>query len=269
MEMIEKFICGKKGSLVDCEDGIIVTDNLVAVIDGATSKNGKLFSNQTGGAFAKNILSNVLFQSGVEELSCEELFSALSLTIKEHSEKQYPELTYEEYPRASVILYNRYYNEVWGYGDCQCIINGEVHTHEKQIDTLNSELRAFYLECELLNGNNVSNLLQNDVGRQKILGNLKKQFMFENRNVPFGYPVLNGFPINKDMIVRYQVHEQDEVVLSSDGYPALQQTLADSEAKLEEVLRNDPLCFRVYKTTKGIVEGNISFDDRSYLRFKV
>lgn len=70
------------------------------------------------------------------------------------------------------------------------------------------------------------------------MGNLKKQFMFENRNVPYGYPVL-------------------------------QRTLADSEAKLEEVLEQDPLCFRMYKTTKGLVEGNVSFDDRSYLRFRV
>lgn len=269
MELIEQFICGKKGSLAECEDGIVITDFLLAVIDGATSKSDKRFMGKTGGAFAKDILSRELLQPGVESLGAGELFSALSLAIKEQSEALYPELAYEEYPRASVILYHRRKREVWGYGDCQCIVNGELHTHEKAIDTLNSELRAFYLECELLNGNTVESLLQKDVAREHNFEHMKRQFEFENRKSPFGYPVLNGFPIDPELIARYVVSEGDEVVLSSDGYPELKGTLADSENKLKEVLEKDPLCFRMYKTTKGLVEGNISFDDRSYLRFRI
>ena len=269
MELIEQFICGKKGSLAECEDGIVITDFLLAVIDGATSKSDKRFMGKTGGAFAKDILSRELLQPGVENFSAEELFSVLSLAIKAQSEALYPNLSYEEYPRASVILYNRHYHEVWGYGDCQCMINGEVHTHEKAIDTLNSELRAFYLECELLNGNTIGSLLQKDVAREHNFEHMKRQFEFENRRSPFGYPVLNGFPIDPELIARYVVSERDEVVLSSDGYPELKGTLADSENKLKEVLEKDPLCFRMYKTTKGLVEGNISFDDRSYLRFRI
>ena len=89
MELIEQFICGKKGSLAECEDGIVITDFLLAVIDGATSKSDKRFMGKTGGAFAKDILSRELLQPGVEKLSAEELFSALSLAIKEQSEALY------------------------------------------------------------------------------------------------------------------------------------------------------------------------------------
>ena len=47
-----------------------------------------------------------------------------------------------------------------------------------------------------------------------------------------------------------------EIVLASDGYPFLKPTLAASEAALAEQI-----------ATKGIVEGNKSFDDRTYIRF--
>ena len=26
-------------------------------------------------------------------------------------------------------IYNSYYNEIWCYGDCQCIINGKFYPH--------------------------------------------------------------------------------------------------------------------------------------------
>ena len=71
------------------------------------------------------------------------------------------------------------------------------------------------------------------------------------------------------MIVRYQAKEQDEIILSSDGYPFLKDTLAESEEQLSNILHNDPMCFRLFKTTRGVIEGNLSFDDRCYCRFRV
>jgi len=58
-------------------------------------------------------------------------------------------------------------------------------------------------------------------------------------------------------------------VLASDGYPDLKETLAASEERLQEILDDDPLLFRKYKATKGMHEGNVSFDDRAYVKLKV
>lgn len=58
-----------------------------------------------------------------------------------------------------------------------------------------------------------------------------------------------------------------EIVLASDGYPFLKPTLAASEAALAEQIANDPHNIRSFIATKGIVEGNKSFDDRTYIRF--
>jgi len=57
------------------------------------------------------------------------------------------------------------------------------------------------------------------------------------------------------------------VILASDGYPELGPTLAASEAALEAVRREDPLCMSRFKSTKGFVDGQLSFDDRAYVRF--
>lgn len=56
------------------------------------------------------------------------------------------------------------------------------------------------------------------------------------------------------------------IVLASDGYPYLKDSLEASEHALQGVLRDDPLLFRTYKATKGIQQGNLSFDDRAYVK---
>ena len=63
------------------------------------------------------------------------------------------------------------------------------------------------------------------------------------------------------------VSSLNEVVLASDGYPFLKPTLAASEAALAEQIANDPQNIHSFIATKGIVEGNKSFDDRTYIRF--
>ena len=60
-----------------------------------------------------------------------------------------------------------------------------------------------------------------------------------------------------------------EVVLASDEYPQLCRTLEESEAKLREIIAEDPLCLGGgggKAGVKGIMEGMESFDDRSYVR---
>ena len=92
---------------------------------------------------------------------------------------------------------------------------------------------------------------------------------FENRQGMFGYPVLNGLSFTEEMIKVWTVPSGTEVVLASDGYPQLCRTLEESEAKLREIIAEDPLCLGVdggKAGVKGIMEGMESFDDRAYVR---
>jgi len=58
-----------------------------------------------------------------------------------------------------------------------------------------------------------------------------------------------------------------QIVISSDGYPFLKPTLQESEKMLATLIKEDPLLYKKFKSTKGIVKTNYSYDDRTYVRF--
>ena len=58
-------------------------------------------------------------------------------------------------------------------------------------------------------------------------------------------------------------------ILASDGYPKLMRTLELSEAELENLRINDPLCINTYKSTRGWTDGKKALDDRAYIRFNI
>ena len=90
------------------------------------------------------------------------------------------------------------------------------------------------------------------------------------------YAVIDGFPVYMEGVkvvslvsvleASPDVHGH-EIVLASDGYPFLKSTLADSEAELAHLIATDPQCIHDFIATKGLVVGNLSFDDRTYVRF--
>ena len=101
---------------------------------------------------------------------------------------------------------------------------------------------------------------------------LQKQALLQNCPIEgqrFAFPVFDGFPIQMKQVNVFPVGNADEIILSSDGYPHLYSTLHESECYLADILEKDPLCMRLYKSTKGVQKGNCSFDDRAYLRIKM
>jgi hypothetical protein len=60
-----------------------------------------------------------------------------------------------------------------------------------------------------------------------------------------------------------------ELVIASDGYPVIERSLARSEATLARLLAKDPWCVGELLGTKGVGPGQVSFDDRAYLRLVV
>lgn len=274
MEIIEHFILGKAGLPDLCEDGLVTSPDLIAVIDGVTAKGHRKWDGASSGFFAKELLFRKLEAYGAvlsgEKLLCD-LSRSLSAAAASAGSCATPDL-----PKASIIVYSPAAGKIWSYGDCQCMINGVPHSHAKVIDTLLSEKRAAVIgQCILEKGLELTmRLLQShDFARDEILDELKRQSDYENRHVyvegrDLGYPVINGSPIVPDMIAEYSVLPGDEVILASDGYPFLMPTLAQSEQELSRLLREDPHCYKEYKSTKGLTAGNLSFDDRTYIRFR-
>ena len=294
MKIIESSIIGKK-SPEACEDGMVVTDDFIAVIDGSTSKTPKhLNSDMKNGRYAMMLISEYIQEELKADASVDEFCQGVTAYIyNKVYEKLGVEERLKEHPEerltASAILYSRTRNEVWMVGDCQAIIDGKLYENGKPYEEKIARKRVELIAQGL-----------SPAEARKQIEPLLIKAMLSGQNQT--YPVIDGFPVYREGVKVVSVSDsssvqdsvpasdscsvQDpvscsgsasasdtipssssEIVLASDGYPFLKPTLAASEAALAEQIANDPQNIRSFIATKGIVEGNKSFDDRTYIRF--
>lgn len=306
MKIIESSIIGKK-SPEACEDGMVVTDDFIAVIDGSTSKTPKhLNPDMKNGRYAMMLISEYIREELKADASVDEFCQGVTAYIyNKVYEKLGVEERLKEHPEerltASAILYSWTRNEVWMVGDCQAIIDGKLYENGKPYEEKIARKRVELIEQGL-----------SPAEARKQIEPLLIKAMLSGQNQT--YTVIDGFPIYREGVkvvsvsdsssvqgsvsssdsssVQDSVSSSDscsvqdpvscsgsasasdtipssssEIVLASDGYPFLKPTLAASEAALAEQIANDPQNIRSFIATKGIVEGNKSFDDRTYIRF--
>ena len=279
MKIIESKIVGKK-SQESCEDGMVVTDDFIAVIDGSTSKTPKhLNPDMKNGRYAMMLISEYIREELKADASVDDFCQGVTAYIyNKVYEKLGVEERLKEHPEerltASAILYSRTRNEVWMVGDCQAIIDGKLYENGKPYEEKIARKRVELIEQGL-----------SPAEARKQIEPLLIKVMLSGQNQ--NYTVIDGFPIYREGVkvvalktkpvlsgIDTYFQEQtkpvsslNEVVLASDGYPFLKPTLAASEASLAEQIANDPQNIRFFIATKGIVEGNKSFDDRTYIRF--
>lgn len=294
MKIIESSIKGKK-SPEACEDGMVVTDDFIAVIDGSTSKTPKhLNSDMKNGRYAMMLITEYIREELKADASADDFCQGVTAYIyNKVYEKLGVEERLKEHPEerltASAILYSRTRNEVWMVGDCQAIIAGKLYENGKPYEEKIARKRVELIEQGL-----------SPAEARKQIEPLLIKAMLSGQNQT--YTVIDGFPIYREGVkvvsvsdfcsVQNSVSSSDscsvqdtvscsdsasasdtipssssEIVLASDGYPFLKPTLAASEAALAEQIANDPQNIHSFIATKGIVEGNKSFDDRTYIRF--
>lgn len=288
MKIIESSIIGKK-SPEACEDGMVVTDDFIAVIDGSTSKTPKhLNPDMKNGKYAMMLILEYIWEELKADASVDDFCQGVTAYIyNKVYEKLGVEERLKEHPEerltASAILYSRTRNEVWMVGDCQAIIDGKLYENGKPYEQEIARKRVELIEQGL-----------SPAEARKQIEPLLIKAMLSGQNQT--YTVIDGFPIYREGVKVVSVSDscsvQDsvpasdsvpcsdsasasgtipssssEIVLASDGYPFLKPTLAASEASLAEQIANDPQNIHSFIATKGIVEGNKSFDDRTYIRF--
>ena len=281
MDIIESIIIGKK-SQEACEDGMVITDDFIAVIDGSTSKTPKhLNPDMKNGRYAMMLISEYIREELKADASVDDFCQGVTAYIyNKVYEKLGVEERLKEHPEerltASAILYSRTMNEVWMVGDCQAIIDGKLYENGKPYEQEIARKRVELIEQGL-----------SPAEARKQIEPLLIGAMLSGQNQT--YTVIDGFPIYLEGVkvvalkmkpvsssIETYFQEQtkpvsslNEVVLASDGYPFLKPTLLASEAALAEQIANDPQNIHSFIATKGIVEGNKSFDDRTYIRFSV
>lgn len=277
MKVIESKIEGKK-SPESCEDGLVVTADFIAVIDGSTSKTPHHLSpDMKNGRYAMVLISEYIQhelkpESTVEDF-CEGVTSYIyNKVYRQQGIEEQMQAHPEERLTASAILYSKAKNEVWMVGDCQANIDGKLYENNKPFEDIVARRRV-----ELIRRGFTPQ------EARKTIEPLLIQAMLEGQNKT--YTVIDGFPIYQKGVKVVSLNapqknvETDvadslplptkEIVLASDGYPFLKPTLTESEEALAHLLAYDPQCTHEFIATKGIVVGNKSFDDRTYIRFQI
>ena len=275
MKIIEKNIIGKK-SQEACEDGLVITDDFIAVIDGSTSKTPKHLSpDMKNGRYAMTLISEYIQQELKPDASVDDFCQGITAYIynKVYQPMGITEqlrLHPEERLTASAIIYSNQRKEVWMVGDCQAIIKGQWYDNSKPYEQEIAMKRVALIQQGM-----------EPAEARKCIEPMLIEAMLEGQNK--SYAVIDGFPIYLEGVRVVSVEDDSstessssecntssqEIVLASDGYPFLKPTLAASEAALSHLIAYDPQCIHEFVATKGLVEGNKSFDDRTYIRFDI
>ncbi len=271
----EQIVVSKTGNEDICEDAIIVNENFAAVIDGATSKSDFYWDGKTSGQAAKDILKKSI-ELLPPDCNAYEAVAHLTRSVASVYRLYGNEKKVEKDPNqritASIAIYSSRAREVWLVGDCQALIGEKLFSNDKLIDDIFTSARAAVLEIELAEGASIANLLKTDPGRLFIYPLLKRQGILQNNPVikELWYPVIDGFKVPESGIKILKVPiDVSYIVIATDGYPLLRKNLAESEAELHYLIEQDPLMFRLFKTTKGVNPGDVSFDDRAYLKLYI
>ena len=272
IKIYEQFIRGKHDA-ASCEDGIVVTDNFVAVIDGSTSKGKKrvnpLMRNgrycmELITAFIRKMPAYITLDAFCEKVTdrVHQAYIEAGIIDKTDAHSLIPPC---DRLCASAIVYSNQRKEIWMIGDCQCIAGGKLFTNGKPSEDAISEKRAQCFADEAAKHDDmiINGSIAHDYSRDAILPELVASMDGENKT----YAVIDGYPIYKDGIKVINLKTDGDVVLASDGYPYLCATLEKSERKLQKQLATDPFNIHTFKATKGLMKGNVSFDDRAYIRF--
>ncbi len=305
----ERYLHGKHGDEALDEDGIFVGHTFAAVIDGVTSKSRMNLWNPSPGVVAKNTVIETIADMDVETdtgVSAETFLhedpeqdgaseEAWGMRAMQRRIDKALRARYRTHPtcstdffathpverlQANAVVYSAAVHEIWLFGDCQAMINGQHIPTMKKTDELLSALRSFVWQAQQLDNNSTGNTAADaetsdserpgtDPSRDAIMPFLRMQSAFANKRGEYGYFVFDGYTDPEYPIRVLHVDPGDSIVLASDGYPFLEPTLSQSETAIADLKASDPHLVSRFPSTKGFEPGLDSFDDRSYLRITV
>ena len=269
MEILEVFSAGKSPRFSN-EDAYIITDDFVAVIDGVTSKSDFSFNGKTTGELTADIVCGIV-QKMPRESKPSDFIDLINSAIHQfYLDVPFPYDKETLGLQAVCAIYSDFRREIWMIGDCQVMVDGVLFLNQKKTDLILSNMRSLVISCLTSNQQTSDKSNYLDAARDTILPWILKSNVFANdKSSYYGYSLINGKDIPEELIRIIQLDERnEEVILATDGYPIVDRTLALSEEKLKALLASDPNCV-TFPSTKSLQKGNLSFDDRTYIRFLI
>ena len=216
-----------------------------------------------------------------KDITCEGFLRGVTAYVRKHYKKsmlrrlaEHP----EDRLTSSVVVFSRLCREIWMVGDCQCLVSTLVspltphlsplyYDNPKPYEAELAAMRADEVSRQLAEGKTIDELCRNDTARPFIIPHMIETM----RNQNITYSVVDGFPIPRQHVRTITLDFNPyEIVLASDGYPFLHPTLEECEAALQHQRQEDPLNIGPhFQATKAFHPDYNSFDDRTYIRFRV
>lgn len=243
----------------------------MAVIDGSTSKTPiRIKDGCSNGRYCMELIRDYISSMPAYTTAsefCDGITSHIQSIYKKYGvDTERLRLNPTERLTASAVVFSVFHRQIWMIGDCQCMENGRTYDNSKPQEAILAAKRSAFLKQALAQGLTIEDVQRQDPGRAFIISELINSCRGQN----ISYSVIDGFAIPQDKIKIINVDDScHEIILASDGYPILKPTLQESEHALRRQLTEDPLCIATFKATKGLMQGNISFDDRSYIRVQI
>jgi glycerophosphoryl diester phosphodiesterase len=291
MKVVEQFILGryKVDTKTRCEDGVVITENFIAVIDGTSCKSGANYGGKTTGRIAMEYIKEAI-EGFSKDIDCYDAINNVTEKISSfyHKNNIYDEARSDVRKRltACAIIYSKARKEIWVVGDCQALIirkDGYKQKIENPLmaDEVTINTRVYITTAALASGKTVEELLTDDPGSKFIRPMINDiQIQFQNKpGYEYSFGVFDGFEIPHELVKVIPIEDDDrEIVFASDGYFDLRSTLEESEQEVQIQKIVDPLFISRHKATSGITKAKAGEDkskektwkdDRSYVRIQI
>ncbi len=262
--IIEQFTCGKYTDNHYSEDRLVIGENCYGVIDGFRGPDYR----DTNFIQDSVERARILLMAVNEQTTLIDLVGALTNMIAERK-KHYNHANMKYTGGFSFTCYSFPHQQIWRVGDCQFRFGKKTYLNETEIEIISARQRAVNLHSLLLENPDIKTLMASKAYEHSFAPFFKPLLDFANHeNHPLGFGEINGFKVPRKFIETIDVPDSiGEIIIASDGYPLLKDTLEESETTLAKLLTQDPLCISENIASKGLTLDQVSFDDRTYLRF--
>lgn len=267
MNILEKQSTGKYGADSRNEDAIVVTPDFAAVIDGATDISGALIDGMTPGRFAAQTVAAAFekLDRNADAAATLSFFTAVLAAAR-----QAHNLPKTVRPFCVFACYSRARQQIFRLKDIKIAINGAEICGEIAVVAALVEARRAVLHGHLAAGKTVTELLEHDPSRAVYAAFSEHNFaLLNNADSTYSFGAIDGSPVPDIFIETIDVPNGAEIILASDGYPVIKNSLAESEAALAEILARDPLLIGDTPQPRAMLQNGISFDDRSWIKFSI
>lgn len=244
-------------------DRVVVTEDWVVVLDGATPKSADLAAATSATAALVDDLVRAV-RGAPGRLDPYDLIDRLADVAAGHRG------TYE--PSASGAVFSPTARKVVVVSDVWVALDGEARYYGHSYEQRMTDIRRAFTERELAAGRSVAELRREDPGRSAVIGLIAREAELRNVDAEGSsfFAALDGQAVPRRLLTEVDIPPTVRLLtLASDGYPVLEPNWEATEAALRRAIDADPLRIGPHGGTKAVAPGAESYDDRSFVQVQL